>query len=105
MSTWLIIVAIGLLTFVTRLSFIFVFGRRGVPPRIRQALRFVPPAVLTALILPELLLPTGLVDISFGNERLIAGILASIVAWRTKNVIATILVGMAALIVLMTING
>jgi branched-subunit amino acid transport protein len=59
-------------------------------------LRFVPPAVLSAIILPDLLRPDGVWALSFGNVRLLAGILAALVAWRTKNALLTIGVGMAA---------
>lgn len=67
------------------------------PDIVTRALRYVPTAVLTAIIVPELLLTSGSLDVSFGNARLIAGMLAGVVAWRTKNVFLTILVGMLAL--------
>jgi branched-subunit amino acid transport protein len=38
--------------------------------------------------------------VSLGNTRLVAGALAALVAWRTKNVLLTIGVGMAALWIL-----
>ncbi len=100
MSYWPILIAVGLFTFATRLSFILLFGRLSVPPGLQRALRFVPPAALTAIIFPELLTPGGTLDISFGNFRLIAGILAIIVAWFSKNIFLTILVGMATLLLL-----
>ena len=67
------------------------------------ALRLVPPAVLSAIIFPELLRPNGALDISFGNPRLLAGIIAALVAWHTKNALLTIGVGMAALWVLQAV--
>ena len=76
MTVWLTIFLVGLGTYVTRLSFILLFGRREIPAVVRRALRFVPPAVLTAIIFPELLLPDGALDISLGNERLLAGIVS-----------------------------
>ena len=100
MTVWLTMLAVGVLTYATRVSFILLFGQRDMPVRLRRALRFVPPAVLTALIFPELLLPGGKLDAYVGNERLVAGIVAILVAWRTKNVVATIVAGMAALIIL-----
>jgi branched chain amino acid efflux pump len=100
MSIWLTMIAIGIATFVTRLSFIYLFGRMEIPEMLRRALLYVPPAVLTAIIFPELLMPGGVFNLSFGNNRLIAGILAALVAWRTKNVLLTILTGMIALYVL-----
>lgn len=100
MTIWLTMFVVGLLTYATRLSFILIFGRRDIPSRIRQALRFVPPAVLTAIIFPEILIRDGQVEISLGNEWLIAGVAAAVVAWFSKNVVATITAGMAVLILI-----
>jgi branched-subunit amino acid transport protein len=86
------------------LSFIVLVGQREPPPLVRRALRFVPPAVLSAIIFPELLLPQGVLDISLSNLRLLAGLAAILVAWRTKNTVLTILVGMAALWALMWVE-
>jgi len=104
MNLWLTMIAIGLATFAIRLSFISLFGKIEIPDLVRRALRFVPPAVLTAIIIPELLMPTGSMDLSFGNDRLVAGLLAAVVAWRTKNVVLTILVGMLILYLLQAIG-
>ena len=100
MSIWLIMLLGGLLTYATRLSFIFFVGEREIPLGLKQALKFVPPAVLTAIIFPELLLPNGQLDISLGNARLLAGFAAILVAWRTRNAVLTIVVGMLVLWVL-----
>ena len=100
MTVWLTMLLVGLGTYGTRLSFVLLFGRREIPGGVRRALRFVPPAVLTAIIFPELLLPEGTLDLSLGNDRLIAGLFAALIAWRTKNVILTILAGMALLLLL-----
>ncbi len=100
MNVWLTMIIAGLLTYGIRLSFIVLFGDGEIYEPIRRGLRFVPPAVLTAIIFPELLFPNGSQEISLLNTRLIAGFLAILVAWRTKSVILTILVGMAVLWVL-----
>jgi branched-subunit amino acid transport protein len=96
--SWIPVLALGgLLTFATRLSFIALLGRVETPDLLRRALRYVPPAVLSAIILPELLVRHGAVDPSFHNPRLLAGLAAAAVALRTRNVLLTIAVGMAAL--------
>lgn len=100
MNVWIILLITGAITYAIRLSFILLYGKRSMPPRLQQGLRFVPPAVLTAIIFPELLMPGGELDLSVGNPRLLAGILATLVAWRTKNVLLTIVVGMAVLLLL-----
>ena len=67
----------------------------------RRALRFVPPAVLSAIVFPELMIrSSGQINLSLTNFRLLAGIMAVLVAWRTKNTLLTILAGMVALLLL-----
>ena len=97
---WASIIIVGLLTFGIRLSFMLFLGKVRIVPIAQAALRFVPVAVLSALIAPGLFLPRGSLDVSFGNIRLITGIVAIIVAWRTKNVLLTIVIGMACLLIL-----
>ena len=95
---WLPALALaGLLTFATRLSFIVLLERVPVPPLLVRALRFVPPAVLSAIIFTEVLVRDGRPDLSAGNLRLVAGAVAALVAWKTRNVFLTIGVGMAVL--------
>jgi len=104
--SWLPTLAMaGLLTFLTRLSFIALLGRVQTPPLLARALRLVPPAVLSAIILPEMVLRQGALDLSFRNVRLLAGLLAAGVAVWTRNVLATIGAGMAALWVLQLFLG
>ena len=97
---WAAVVVIGLGTFGLRFSFLYLEGRsRGVPHGAERALRFVPPAVLAALVLPSLAVSDGTVAIA-GNARLAAGALASVVAWRTEDILATIVAGVGALLAL-----
>lgn len=100
MTMLMAIVVAGLLTYGQRLSFIALWGRLRLPQGLRRALRFVPVTVLVALIVPDVLMREGTLYVSLENARLLAGLLAAAVAWRTRNVLATIVVGMAALIML-----
>jgi branched-subunit amino acid transport protein len=102
---WLAVVVAGVGTFLLRASFLFLFERvGGVPPRLERALRYVPAAVLAALVIPALVAPDGAPTV-LGNDRLLAGALAALVAWRTESVLATISVGMVALVVLGAVGG
>jgi branched-subunit amino acid transport protein len=105
MIIWLTILVGGLLTYAIRLSFIIVLGKMNVPESIRRALRFVPAAVLSAIILPEMVRPGGELNLSPLNPRLLAGLIAGLVAWRTKNILLTIAAGMGALWVIQAILG
>jgi branched-subunit amino acid transport protein len=105
MSLWLVMLLAGLLTFGTRLSFILLLDRIKVTGWFRRGLRFVPAAVLSAIILPELVTRNAVLDITLRNPQLYAGALAILVAWRTKNVLLTIIVGMAALLIFQAVLG
>jgi branched-subunit amino acid transport protein len=100
MNIWLVMLIGGLITFGMRFSLIYLFGRFEIPQTMRRALHYVPPAVLSAIIFPELLYRNNTFDPSLGNTRLIAGIIAILVAWFSKNTLVTILVGMVALLIL-----
>ncbi len=97
MNIWLVMLLGGLVTFGMRFSLIYLFGRFQVPETMRRALHYVPPAVLSAIIFPELFLRNGTLDISLDNIRLLAGLVATLVAWFSKNTLITIIAGMLAL--------
>jgi branched-subunit amino acid transport protein len=102
-SWWPALLAAGLLTFLVRLSFIALLGRVEMPRLLARALRFVPAAVLTAIIVPELLVRGGALDVSLGNLRLLAGLVATGVALRSRSVPLTIASGMGALWILQSV--
>lgn len=98
LSVWAVVVVVGLLTFCIRYSFVYLFGRiDGMPPRIETALRYVPSAVLAALVAPAVVDPGPTVAATLVDGRLVAGVVAAAVAWYTEDVFATIAVGMVTL--------
>ena len=103
MNFWLIIIAAGIITYAIRLSFIIIFENRDIPSNLQRWLKYVPSAVFSAIIFPEIFVRDGTVDMSPGNLRLIAGVIAALFAWRTKNVLITILVGMVSLLILQSV--
>lgn len=95
---WAAIAIIGICTYAIRFSFIYLFGRiDSVPPRLRRVLRYVPAAVLAALVVPSVVTVEPTVSGTLLDDRVIAGAVAAAVAWRTENVLATIVVGMGTL--------
>lgn len=105
MSLWLVILIVGLLTFGTRLSFILLIEKLKLPGWFLRSLRYIPLAVLSAIILPELASRSSVVDLSLRNPQFYAGTLAVLVAWRTRNVLLTILVGMVSLLLFQAVLG
>jgi branched-subunit amino acid transport protein len=100
MNLWWILIAGGLLTVGTRLSFIFLLDRLTPPAWLYRGLRFVPVAVLMAIVVTEVISHSGSPDFTFSNFRLVAALVAAAVAWRTRSALLTIVVGMAVLLAL-----
>ena len=94
---WLLILGLALTSFIPRASFILLLARWPVPAPVQRALRYVPAAVFSAILAPELVLTAGSVHLGPDNPRLLAGILAGAIAWRTRNTLVTIAAGMLAL--------
>lgn len=100
MSPWLIVIIVGVGTYLTRLSFIGILGNREIPTYIERPLRLVAPAVIAAIAIPELVAPDGQVYVSVDNLRLLAGLVAIVAAWKTRSIGWTIGIGMASLWIL-----
>lgn len=97
MSHWIVIVGVALVTFGLRASFIVFADPHRFPHAFRQALAFVAPAVLAAIVAPGLLAPAGALDLTLQNPRWIAGLAALALAFRLRTPLAAIVVGMATL--------
>ncbi|MBZ0287506.1 MAG: AzlD domain-containing protein, partial [Anaerolineae bacterium] len=82
-----------------------IIGRLRMPDPVLRALRYVPVAVLTAITLPAMLMPDGTIDIRPDNTYLVGGIIAALVAWRTKKLLLTIVVGMTAFLLWRAVVG
>jgi branched-subunit amino acid transport protein len=97
MTLWLLIIALALVTFGMRLSFIATLKPHAIPPAVRSVLAYVAPAVLAAIVLPPILIRDGALDLGVDNPRLAAGIAAFAIAWFTRSVVGTVVGGMATL--------
>jgi branched-subunit amino acid transport protein len=97
LATWLVIAGVSASTFLLRASFIVFVDPHRFPHWFRQALKFVPPAVLAAIVAPGLVMPEGRLDLSLANPRLVAGLVAIAATLRVRNAFAAIATGMATL--------
>jgi branched-subunit amino acid transport protein len=96
LKIWAVIVLVGALNYASRLSFIAFFARRAMPPLLARALRYVPAAMLTALIVPMVVDAHGLAT-DLATPKAAAAVLAAVVAWFTRSTLKTLGAGMAAL--------
>lgn len=94
-EVWITIGLLTLSTFITR-SGLFVLGHAvKIPPRVQHALRYAPAAALAAIVIPDLVLTGGSLNLSWTNPKLLAGIGATVFFLATRHLLGTIIVGMA----------
>ena len=99
---WLTIVISGAGTYAMRASFLVAAHRLAhVPPAAARLLRQIPPAALAAIVVPTLVRPDGQLDLV--QPRLLAGVVAAAVAWRTRNTGLTLAVGLVIVVAFETL--
>ncbi len=97
MSTWewALVLGMAAVTVAVRYPVLALVSRLELHPLLLDAMRYIPPAVLAAIIVPSVLMPHGSqVEFNLQNEYLVAGIVAAVVSWRTRNLLLTIALGM-----------
>ena len=104
LKLWMVIFAVGLINYLSRLSFIAVFARRTMPPLLARALKYVPAAMLTALVLPMIMGDASAGGAVAFNPKAGAAVLAGVVAFYTRSTLWTLGTGMAALWLLQALS-
>jgi branched-subunit amino acid transport protein len=103
MARWeivLVIVGMGLVTYFTRVGAFLALGNRELPRVVKVFLKYIPVAMLTAIIVPAIAMPREELFISLDNPYLVAGLASAGIAWLTKNVVYTVAVGLALVMLL-----
>jgi len=98
-NEFVLIVGMMLVTFGVRYPVLALVGKIELPRPLFRALKYVPGAVLTAIIVPAVVIQDGEYALTPENAYIIGAIVAVIVAWRTKSLLWTILIGMAVFLI------
>jgi len=96
MNEFWLILGMTAVTFGVRYPVLALVGQIELPEPVFRALKYVPVAVLTAIVVPAVLMPDDELAISLQNAEMIGAIVAVLVAWRTRSLLWTIVIGMAA---------
>jgi branched-subunit amino acid transport protein len=99
LKLWSVVAIVGALNYASRLSFIAIFARRHVPPLAVRAFRYVPAAMLTALVLPMVVSAPG-EPVLAAAPKIAAALLAGVVAFFTHGTMKTLAAGMLSLWIL-----
>jgi branched-subunit amino acid transport protein len=94
---WPIIVALSCVTLATRAGMLFLPAWLRLSPRLQRALRYAGPCILMAIVVPDLLLHDGRIDLALDHHRLYAALVAIAVFLATRSAALMIVVGLLAL--------
>jgi branched-subunit amino acid transport protein len=100
LEIYLIIFCAALAAFAVRYLPMKVLERQRLAPWLERSLRYVPAATLAGFVFPALFLQNQKLALTLSNDRLIAGILAAIIAYYTRNVLVTVVSGLVVLWIL-----
>tara|TARA_Y100000590_G_scaffold16445_1_gene19816 strand:+ start:1611 stop:1919 length:309 start_codon:yes stop_codon:yes gene_type:complete len=92
--TWLSIIIAGILTYFTRMTMIALISRDMLGDRIKAVLAYVPSAVFPAIIFPAIFINDYGNFIDMNDPKIFGAIVAIVVGYFSRNVIATILSGL-----------
>lgn len=99
MHEFFLIFGMMAVTFAVRYPVLAMSGRLQLAPWFLQLLRYVPPTVLTAIVVPAVLMPDQQLWLDHTNARLMGTLAAILVAFWRKNLLLTIVVGMAVFLI------
>ena len=92
--TWLSVIVAGILTYITRMTMITLVDRRVLGAKLRQVLGYVPSAVFPAIIFPAIFFNEYGNLIELTDPKIYGAIVAIIVGYLSRNIIATIFSGL-----------
>lgn len=92
----MLIAGMAAVTFGVRYVLFALADRIRMAPWVEASLKFIPPAVLTAITLPAVLLPRGDWHLSLSNPYLVSALVTTAAGIRTRNLLATIAIGLGA---------
>jgi branched-subunit amino acid transport protein len=93
-TIFLTILGMGVVTYLPRLFPVLLLSSKKLPPLVVAWLRFIPVAVLAAMLLPSLVVKDAQIDFSRSNLFLWAAIPTFLVAWKTRSLFGSVIVGM-----------
>lgn len=97
MRVWLILIACGVVTYLSRTSFIALGDRISLSPRVERALKYVAPAAFSAIMIPLVLGGNGFTEFSEDLPRIIASVAAGLVIVKWHSIPYSLVVGMCSL--------
>ncbi len=101
----ILVLGMGIVTFIPRWFPLFFLSEKQIPEWLEQWLDLVPVAILSALIVPELVTSGTPRHLDIFNIKLAVAIPTLLFALKTKSLAGTVLIGMALFWIAQQINA
>ena len=101
----LTLVGMGIVTYLTRVFFLVSKKDEEMPKFVMRALKFVPVAVLSAIVAPLILAPEGRLALTHDNPYFVAGLITFVIAYLSKNLIVTVFGGIGVILIVKLLIG
>ena len=92
--TWLSVIVAGILTYITRMTMVTLVDRRVLGIKLKQVLGYVPASVFPAIIFPAIFFNDYGSLIEINDPKIYGAIVAIVVGYFSRNIIATIFSGL-----------
>ncbi len=92
--TWFSIIVSGIVTYFSRMAMVALIDRDMLNSKVKEVLSYVPAAVFPAIIFPGVFFNDFGSFVEYSNPKIYGAIVALIIGFYSKNVIATILCGL-----------
>ena len=95
MNEIVLIAGMAMVTYGIRAILIPLSKQAAFPPLLERSLRYVPPVVLTAILVPAICMPDGRhLQLNLQNAYLIGALAAVLTGFISRNLLLTIVTGM-----------
>ncbi len=92
--TWFSIIVSGIVTYFSRMAMVALIDRDMLGAKVKEVLNYVPAAVFPAIIFPGVFFNDFGSFVEYSNPKIYGAIVALIIGFYSKNVIATIISGL-----------
>ena len=92
--TWFSIIVSGIVTYFSRMAMVALIDRDMLGTKIKEVLNYVPAAVFPAIIFPGIFFNDLGMIVEITDPKIYGAIVALIVGFYSRNVIATIISGL-----------
>lgn len=93
MKIWILIIGMGIVTYLPRMMPLLIFSKKNIPPWLESWFKFIPVGIFSALVFPNIFIRNQMFSMTINNIELISSILVFAIAFKTRSLGLSVIVG------------